>query len=270
MHLNYLKNGYHLEYNFLEISEIKNSIKDIFFNYCNKSGNLDETLIKLYQEDINGFIGCAKLCQMLPELINLSVNSKIIETLKKLGLKKPVINTRPLLSFSSKNTAKNEDYWKIPAHQDWPSTQGSLNGITCWMPLVDVNLNLGPLEICKGSHLNGPLPHTKVGSHVNTSVPVLINKEEHEFTSFPMNCNDALFFSNFTVHRSGINLTENKIRISMHFRYDDAYEKTFMQRKYPQHKIETRATGNSLPIFPTNEFNDIFLNQLNIISKTQI
>ncbi len=260
MYLDYLKNGSHFEKNFLEVGQIKSAIKNIFFNYCNESGDLDKILINLYKTDINGFLGCAKLCQMLPELISLSVSSKLIEKLKELGLKNPVVNTRPLLSFSSKHTAKNEDYWKIPAHQDWPSTQGSLNGITCWMPLVNVTEDLGPLELCHGSHAFGPVVHTEIGPHTHTRVPVVADKLERVYTAYPMNLNDALFFSNFTIHRSGLNQTEDKIRISMHFRFDDAYEKTFVKRKYPMHKIESRATGNSLPIFPKKEFDAIFSN----------
>lgn len=258
MQLDYIKTGFHLEENFLEISQIKKSIENIFFNYCNTEGNFNEILIKLYKDDINGFVGCAKLCQFIPELISLSVNPKIITKLKELGLEYPVVNTRPLLSFSCKNTAANEDYWKIPAHQDWPSTQGSLNGITCWMPLVNVTSDLGPLEISPSSHLEGPIEHTEIGPHTTTRVPVVATHDDRNYIAFPMKPNDALFFSNFTVHRSGENKTDDEIRLTMHFRFDDAYEKTFIQRKYPRHKIETRAAGNSLPIFPMKEFKELF------------
>lgn len=244
----YLRKGYYLERNLIDVSHIKAAIASIFFNY-HQPGNLNKTLIDLFAKDPEGFVGCAQMCQCLPELIHLSTAPKIVSRLRKLGLKRPVTNTKPLISFSCQKTAKNEYYWKLPAHQDWPSTQGSLNGVTCWMPLVDTT-DVGPLEISPGSHLAGPLPHTETG------VPVLL-EEPPKFIPIPMQPNDALFFSNFTVHRSGLNATD-RVRISMHFRYDDAFEPTFVQRKYPQQKIEVRRDGNSLPTFPFDEFHRIF------------
>jgi len=43
---------------------------------------------------------------------------------------------------------------------------------------------------------------------------------------------DTLFFSSLLVHRSGNNITD-KIRWSVHFRYNNAMEETFGQRRFP-------------------------------------
>ena len=159
---------------------------------------------------------------------------------------------RPCVSFSSKKTAKKEYYWKTPPHQDWPSTQGSLNGLTCWIPLVDVDSSLGSLEVSPKTHLLGPLSWDE-------KTPVLSSSnKKFEYESIPMKAGDALFFSNFLVHRSGTNITKDKIRISMHFRYDDSCEPVFIKRKYPKYKIETRGEGNTLENFPMNDFLRIF------------
>ncbi len=68
---------------------------------------------------------------------------------------------------------------------------------------------------------------------------------------------DALFMNSFLVHRSGTNVTD-RIRLSMHFRYNDASESTFISRKYPRHRIDRRKEGILFPGFPTegemNEF----------------
>jgi hypothetical protein len=267
----YFSSGYDHSSDFYKVNKIKKSIEKIFSNYTNSKKNFDQSVIDLYKNDIKGFIGCAKISQMIPELFSLASSKKMMSKLKSLGLKNPVLNTRPLLSFSCKNTAKNTDYWKIPAHQDWPSMQGSLNSIVCWMPLVDVDMELGPLEVCPGSHLNGPLEHTEIGPHDISGVPILqSNYPEENFVSIPMKKNDALFFSSFLVHRSGVNLCENKIRLSMHIRFDDADEETFIQRKYPFHKIESRAFGNTLPNsdFPLDKYQKLFLlNGSDVVAK---
>lgn len=252
MNKSYLKNGYYLRKSLCDVSLIRPQIEEIFQKYSKSNKPLDALAMDLFKNDFDGFLGCAHACQSLLDLTAIASSVDMISMLKSFGLKSPIFNTKPLLSFSSKFTAKNENYWKTPPHQDWPSTQGSINGLTCWIPLVDVTEELGPLEMSPYSHLNGPLPHTEVGS------PKLISIDNFEYVSLPMNAGDAVFFSNFTVHRSGNNITEDKIRLSLHIRYDDAFEETFSARKFPKQKIEVRRDGNSLPEFPINELRKFF------------
>jgi hypothetical protein len=243
----YFKNGYILIKNLFkekEIEKIKKEIDLVFYNY--QKSYKDDDIINLFKKDFEGFLGCAQICQNLTSITRISVSKKIVKTLKDLGLRNPCINTRPLLSFSCKSTAKNENYWNVPAHQDWPSTQGSINGITCWMPLVKVKKELGPLEISPGTHLLGFM------DSIDNGVPIL-NKNDYKYKSIEMNIGDALFFSNFTVHKSGLNKELKKIRLSMHFRYDDFSEETFIDRKYPHHRIEKRKDGILFPNFPNKK-----------------
>lgn len=250
----YKENGYCVIRKFAKVEKIADQIYDLFSDYTGEtSANRDEILMNLFSKDLDSFVGCAHACQSLLSVGNIATDDKMIATLiYHLGLKNPVVNTRPCISFSSKNTAKKEYYWKTPPHQDWPSTQGSLNGLTCWIPLVDVTTELGPLEVAPKTHLLGPLPWDEVG------VPSLLNGDNFNFIPVPMEAGDAIFFSNFLVHRSGNNTTSDKIRMSMHFRYDDAQEKFFMQRKYPKHKKEVRADGNIVKEFPLEYLTEIF------------
>jgi len=238
--------GFLLVKNAFDTSHVIEDIKKIFRAYrpfCEK--DFDSSIKSLYAEDFEGFLGCANSAQYLPSLMSIASSSKMIEILKSIKIEMPVVNTRPLLSFSSDKTAKNENYWKVPAHQDWPSMQGSINSVTCWVALVDVTEDMGPLQVSPKSHLQGRL------DHLDDGVP-LLNKYEGEFVSFPMNAGDMLIFNTFTVHRSGINSSKS-IRISAHFRYDDCLEPSFIQRKYPRHRIEKRKEGLLFPDFPTKE-----------------
>lgn len=250
----YKKNGYLLVKKFANVSFIRNQIYKIFTDYSkNTPKDPDDAIISLFKEDFDSFIGCANACQSLLSIMQLSTNYQMMLSLNDLGLDNPIINTRPCVSFSSRKTAKKEHYWKTPPHQDWPSTQGSLNGLTCWIPLVNVTPELGPLEVSPKTHLLGPLPWDEKGPPI-----ILTTNSKFEFKPVPMSAGDAIFFSNFLIHRSGNNSTENKIRISMHFRYDDASESVFKKRKYPKHKIEVRADGNILNPFPMRDLLSIF------------
>lgn len=245
----YRKLGFHIEKNLIpkeEILNIRQKMIYVFRIFTNDfKTEYNELIIELFKNDKNGFIGCANVCQNLIELFRLSVDERLMLVLNQLGLEFPCVNTKPLVSFSSQFTANNENYWKIPAHQDWPSTQGSINGVTCWMPLVDIIDELGPLEIIPYSHLDGFIEHE------NDGVPKLKN-EFSSFISLPLEIGDALFFSNFTIHRSGHN-TSDKIRWTTHFRFDDVKEKTFIERKFPRQNINQRKEGILYPGFPSKE-----------------
>ena len=255
MKIKYFNEGFLLIKNLFnkkEILNVKKEINLVFYKY--QKNYEDKSIIKLFEKDFEGFLGCAQICQNLISVNNMSTCNKIMSTLKKIGLKNPCINTRPLVSFSCKSTAKNESYWKIPAHQDWPSTQGSANGITCWIPLVKINKKIGPLEISPKTHLLGLL------NSIDNGVPIL-TEDQYQYKPIRMNVGDALFFSNFTIHKSGTNENLDKIRLSMHFRYDDFSEKSFISRKYPRHKIEKRKEGILFPNFPNKkEIKKVFKN----------
>jgi hypothetical protein len=252
----YIEEGFILVKNFFnekEIKIVKKDIEKIFKNYCGKSS--DDAIIKLFQADFEGFHGCAKACQNLISLYRMSTSKKVTNFLKHLGLKFPSINTKPLLSFSSHKTAKTEINWKVPAHQDWPSVQGSLNGLTCWIPLVDLNEDLGYLEIAKKSHRRGCL------NHEIQNVPVLGEDKllNEKFTPIKMKLGDLLAFNFFTIHRSGLNKTKNEIRITTHFRYNDLEEETFIQRKLPHHRVDTFKAEILFPDFPNQKQMKSFL-----------
>lgn len=211
-----------------EIESIRNDMNSIFAVFSGGKKVNDKFLMELFKNDFDAFVGCANLCQKLPSVYRLAGSEKIRQVLRGFGLGLPTLNTKPLVSFSSKHTAKTEAYWKIAGHQDYPSNLGSLNGVTLWMPLQDTDPIIGPLEIVPNSDKLGILPHV--------GIPPALVEDNFEYTSISMNLGDALFFDTKTIHRSGNNITEDKIRWSMHFRYNDALEPSFIERKFPKNR----------------------------------
>ena len=235
----YHDNGY-----FLAKKAIKKQLLNQITNDIHKLFNGD--LFEIYKNDFNRFFGTANISQYLLSVNKLTTYPSIIQILKSLGLKNPVINTRPLVSYSHKDLAKNDMYWKVPAHQDWPSMQGSVDGVTIWIPLVELDESMGYLEVIPASHLNGALKQ-KDNTVLDES-----SFDESKFIPIIMNKGDILVFNTFLIHRSGYNKS-NKIRLTTHLRYDNANEESFVSRNFPHHRIDKRADGMAHPDLNTKE-----------------
>jgi len=240
------KNGYlHLE-KFLpkeEVSLVLKEAKGVFFKQFIKKGylslesSLDEVseesfnncLYRLFDDDMECLMNCGKQAQHLISLHRLSLTSNITEILTELGLETPIISTRPVLYFNHPKLAKKKVFYKVEAHQDWGSMQGSLNSIVVWVPLVNIDINLGALEILPKSHLFGlRTDHIDNGFRMVS----LSEEENNDLLAVEVNAGDVLIFSSFLIHQSGEN-SSNKPRWSCHFRYNDLDDITFIDRKYP-------------------------------------
>lgn len=268
----YKKNGYVILKNFFSIEEIEKIIEDaknIFLkqfikNRYTKKSNLHDVsetefnnfMFKLFREDMETLSNCGKQVKHLISLHRLSINDKIISLLENYGLKCPVISTRPVLFFNHPKLAKQKVYHKVDAHQDWRSMQGSLNSVVIWTPLMDIDKNLGALQVLPGSHLLG----LRTKNMENGFGMVDLNdKEKLELKSIQVKKGDALIFSSLLIHQSGDNITE-KPRWSCHFRYNDLDDPSFIDRKYAHPYIYKPIESLITPNFP--KISDLVINKL--------
>jgi ectoine hydroxylase-related dioxygenase (phytanoyl-CoA dioxygenase family) len=113
-----------------------------------------------------------------------------------------------------------------PLHQDFVHYQGSLQAITCWMPVGDCPVALGPLAVLPGSHkVKRVLSH-----HFSLGAGGLIIDLDEQFKAHPeldvqwlttdFGAGDALFFPALTIHKALPNVTEDRIRVSLDNRYE--------------------------------------------------
>jgi ectoine hydroxylase-related dioxygenase (phytanoyl-CoA dioxygenase family) len=132
------------------------------------------------------------------------------------------------LFFNHPKLAKQKVFHTVDAHQDWRSMQGSLNSVVVWIPLIDINAELGALEILPGSHRHGLRT-----DHIDNGfgMVALTDAEKQKLISVEVKTGDALLFSSFLIHQSGDNVTDGP-RWSCHFRYNDLEDPTFIKRKY--------------------------------------
>lgn len=223
-----------------EIDKIREDAKQIFVNqmkYLNYPVETIQTeidfnklLFRLFEEHPDRLIACGKHIQHLISLHKLSLDDRLIDNLKKLGIEFPNVCTRPVMFFNARKLAKKQVYWKTDAHQDWRSMQGSLNSIVVWVALADIDISLGALEVMPSSHKLGLQATQMVDSFGVIPDEVLA---QQQIISVEVKKGDALFFSSFLIHQSGDNSTENGIRWSCHFRYNDLSEQAFIERGYP-------------------------------------
>lgn len=207
----------------------------------------NENLYRLFAEDLTTLMNCGKQVQHLISLHRFSLHERITRLLAEIGLRFPVISTRPVMFFNHPRLAQKKVFYKVDAHQDWRSMQGSLNSVVIWFPLVDIDKDLGALEIVPGSHLSG-LMTEKIEQGFGM---VHVDEEmQNKMIQVEVKQGDALLFSSFLVHQSGENITE-KPRWSCHFRYNDLEEETFVQRNYPHPYLYKPMEELLTPGFPS-------------------
>ncbi len=105
----------------------------------------------------------------------------------------------------------------VPAHQDWSFVDKEEEGycsVTCWVALVDMNLENGQMGVIKGSH------HLMQNHRPSPSPQAPVPLSEHMFSIFPylttldMKAGEVLMFDNRTIHASPPN-TGNFARVAV-------------------------------------------------------
>jgi ectoine hydroxylase-related dioxygenase (phytanoyl-CoA dioxygenase family) len=142
----------------------------------------------------------------------------------------PTQPTQPVTHVTCEDLLIEGEAAGIKAHQDWPSIQGSLDSLVVWIPFTEVNDLSYPIQILPRSHLDGLRESVieKKGSIIK-----LTQEEEKNILDVVCSPGDALIFSTFTVHRTKTNIKNSKFRFSASTRFDNAIEKTFIDRNYP-------------------------------------
>jgi ectoine hydroxylase-related dioxygenase (phytanoyl-CoA dioxygenase family) len=139
-------------------------------------------------------------------------------------------------------------YFGLVTHQDFPSVQGSLDGVVVWFPLVDVNRDNFPLEIIPGSHKLGLLPMIERGESTWEVNPE--SYDESDFLPVDIKAGDVLFMSVFMIHRSSLEGKADSFRLAMSTRFDNGDEPTFVDRAYPTAYIRSVTREQYYQNFP--------------------
>ena len=230
----YRENGYVILTNLLthdELARARSEIFDLFetfFRGSNKKNLRGSELLTFYYEsEKEAWRRCAKRMYDLLGVYSLAAKAQIAEALKRLGLQTPIVSSRPEVRT---DMPKDEQYTQ-PWHQDWRYGQGSLNSITIWMPLHDVTVANGTIEVIPGSHLMGYLETEELSNPRRFSI---IDRQIEAMDHFPLELafGEVVAFSQMMVHRSGYNRTEAP-RLSVQMRFLDYSEPLFLENDLP-------------------------------------
>jgi hypothetical protein len=127
----------------------------------------------------------------------------------------------------------NEDRFRANWHQEYPAQLRSLDGLVYWSPLVPVTEEMGPVEFCPGSQVEGAVPvytrapnaPEKTGAYSLTlkGEEALLRKYPHVS---PLTAPGDLVVIDFLVlHASGHNRSQRS-RWTMQLRYFNFLEPT--------------------------------------------
>lgn len=121
-----------------------------------------------------------------------------------------------------------------PAHQDYIHIQGTEETWTAWVPLGDCPRTLGSLEVLPGSHRLGLLPvHAAYGAG---GAGVETDSLGLEWHGGDFACGDVLVFHSLCIHRATPNMTTDRLRLSVDYRYQAASQPVVEGSLLPHHQ----------------------------------
>lgn len=115
------------------------------------------------------------------------------------------------ISFPAKSN------YTTPAHQDYVHIQGTEACWTAWIPLGDCPQKLGGLAVFPGSQQLGLLTLRRALGPGSSGVDV--SKLDGEWRGNDFRIGDVLLFNSLTIHKALPNTADNRVRLSVDYRY---------------------------------------------------
>lgn len=220
-----VKNAFELT----QIEKIKADVRALFSESALTQTEFEQLLFKLFEEQLQQYVGTAKASNYLPSLHALSLSESLMSILRQLNIE-PLICARPLMWFHNKALAVSDNYFKLPAHQEWSNMQGSISGAVVWTPLVNITKEMGYLKVIPESHLHG---FYDICQETNPNYPLQISHEfaDAQFIDVKVEVGEALIFHPMLVHKSGVNKTD-RVRWTVNFRYNNSLDKDFRAENF--------------------------------------
>jgi phytanoyl-CoA hydroxylase len=214
-----------------ELERARDELYDLFetrFAAAGINGSSGSSLLAAtYRSERGLWQQCARRMWDLMSVYSLAAGPRLADTLRRLGLERPMISTRPEV----RTDMPGDERYMQPWHQDWRYGQGSLNAVTTWVPLHRVTAENGTIELVPGSHLLGYLEAVELENPRRFAI------DEAAFDGLPrevaeLEFGEAVVFSQMLVHRSGHN-SSGTPRLTIQARFADFAEPAFLANGLP-------------------------------------
>ena len=236
---NFKEDGYTIIKNIIPNTRINLLLENIFKLYCKFSNERGDEIKKL-DDPFNHSIFHEKLINFRkekPELFGAIYDSlKTSVALNQILMDDSVIeNISKFLNVTPSELSISEPMCRLDVPEDkrnvlswhqersfFPQNRDGLKGVVSWIPLSDIDEEMGAIHISPKSHKEGFLePETEKKENLlhTTQIPVPEEKiKKYEDVIVPVKKGDAVFFNMLLFHRSGLNVS-NKIRFAIQGRF---------------------------------------------------
>ena len=243
-------NGFVILRNFLKKNNLKELEKDILqllkikkkcLNMKFKSSkNIDENLRKIWNNDKTILRQLMYEIRDLPSFYNFITNKKILSISKYLLGSKMIdaCHDACMIRIDTKQDTRRMWDW----HQDYTYILGSNPGITGWIPIKNVSMNMGPVKLIPRSNRK----ISKIKIKKNKIMPLKyedLKIKNKEIFETEISCGDVMLFDGLCWHASGTNNT-NKARWIILPRYSNPLEKSFAKNGW----LRSRENNSQLDI----------------------
>jgi hypothetical protein len=99
---------------------------------------------------------------------------------------------------------------EVPPHQDqafWPPDYDYAS-VAAWLPMHDVDVEMGAMQFLPGSHRRGVVPHRHYDDPMERLLTVDAPVDDDAFVRCPLRKGGCTFHDPATVHRTGVNTTD--------------------------------------------------------------
>lgn len=215
-----------------------------------QGGEIFESMQQLYKCDIGRYKKVVGSLWRKIEIFHLMHHSEVLGVLRdQFGWQDIFLPGGQVVHIMAKELEIPDGYFGLVPHQDFPSVQGSLDGVVVWIPLVDVDRNNYPLEVIPRSHIEGVL---SAREHSNSTWETDTSRYgEEDYVPVEVSVGDVVFMSLFTIHRSSRRGRAGRLRLAASSRFDNADEATFIERCYPTAYTRTVQREQYFKGFPT-------------------
>lgn len=195
---------------------------------CRSLDSIEQDLLSLFNKDQTRYLNTIKAFSRVAAIHQAFNSDKFYQLLEMMQIRFPTIPTGPVVHLMSDQLRLPGGYFGQGPHQDWSSMYSSLNAITFWVALTDVEQTNFPLEVIPGSHLSGFIEGQPTDHYFELD---LAKYDSALFQTVPVKAKSAVTFSPFLIHKTGLN-TCRGFRLAASYRVDDSAEQYHIEQSY--------------------------------------